>query len=93
MPNSTMQPTADLRAWALAGAREQLRLIYATFPELRPSPATTAQPTKGANHRPTRKRPKLSAARRKQISAAMRAAWAKRKAEAVGGKGKAKGAR
>jgi hypothetical protein len=42
MPNSTMQPTVDLRAWALAGAREQLRLIYATFPELRPSPHAQA---------------------------------------------------
>jgi hypothetical protein len=90
MPNSTMQPTADLRAWALAGAREQLRLIYATFPELRPSAPTTTQPAKGANHRPKRTRKKLSAARRKAISVRMAAYWAKRKAAAAKA---AKGAR
>jgi hypothetical protein len=85
----------DIRTWAREGARLTLARIYAAFPDLKPTTATTAQPSaraKGASVR-KRKRKKLSAARRREISLAMKAAWAKRKAEAVGVKGKAKGAR
>jgi hypothetical protein len=79
----------ELHTYALEGAKAQLERIYTLFPGLREGGnRNTHSPTSEAST-PKRRRRTMSAAQRKQLSVAMKARWAERKAKgAAKGKGK-----